>query len=224
MAGKLTQKIILQALDMAYSGALSGIPGTDSATELAGTYLRQKSRLTAKARSLVRWQTAKAGSSGFITGIGGFASLPVTLPANLVSVLYFQVRMIAAIAYMGGYDLRDDRVKSLIYACMAGNVAKDILQEAGINLGTRLTTRMISSISETMLVNMNQKVGFQLFSKISGKGIINLGKAVPLAGGLIGGGIDLLATRLIGKIAVKTFIREEPEAAAHDKDLLQDDC
>jgi hypothetical protein len=198
----------MQALDLAYSKALAGLPGMDSAEELAGSYLKQEGTLTEKVNSLIRWQNAKAGSSGFITGLGGFTTLPVAIPANLVSVLYFQVRMIAAIAFMGGYDLRDDRVKSLVYVCLAGNVAKDILQEIGISVGTRLTTQLIGNISEKTIVSLNQKIGFQLISKTGGKGAINLGKAIPLAGGIIGGSIDVLATNLIGNMARKTFIQE----------------
>ncbi|NTW24617.1 MAG: EcsC family protein [Lentimicrobium sp.] len=208
MAKKLTQPLVMQALDLAYNKALSGIPGMDSAEELAGRYLKQDGTLSEKVNSLIRWQNAKAGSSGFITGLGGFATLPLALPANLVSVLYFQVRMIAAIANMGGYDIRDDRVKSLVYVCLAGNVAKDILQEIGINVGTRLTAQLIGNISEKTIISLNQKIGFQLISKTGGLGAINLSKAIPLAGGIIGGSIDILATNLIGNIARKTFIQE----------------
>lgn len=209
MSNKLTHSIILQTLDFAYEKAVAGLPGMDSASELARSYLKQDGSLTDKVNSLIRWQNAKAGSSGFITGLGGFATLPVSIPANLVSVLYFQVRMIAAIACMGGYDLNDDKVKTLVYVCLAGNMAKDILQETGIKLGTRLTTQMIGSISEKTLLNINRKVGFQLLSKTGGRGAINLGKAIPLAGGVIGGMFDVFTTNLIGNIARSTFIPQE---------------
>jgi hypothetical protein len=209
MANKLSPQIFIKALDFAYEKAISGLPGTDTAEDLAKSYLKQEGSLTEKVNSLIRWQNAKAGSSGFITGLGGFATLPVAIPANLMSVLYFQVRMIAAIAMMGGYDVRDDRVKSLVYACLAGNMAKDILQEIGINIGTRLTAQMIGRISESTLVAINRKVGFLLLSKTGSRGAINLGKAIPLAGGIISGSIDVYATNLIGNIARNTFIGKE---------------
>jgi hypothetical protein len=209
MAKTLTPQIFMQALDFAYEKAISGLPGTDTAEDLARSYLKQEGSLTEKANSLIRWQNAKAGSSGFITGLGGFATLPVAIPANLLSVLYFQVRMIAAIAIMAGHDVRDDRVKSLVYVCLAGNVDKDILQEIGINIGTRLTAQMIGRISESTLVAINRKVGFLLLSKTGSRGAINLGKAIPLAGGIISGSIDVYATNLIGNIARNTFIGKE---------------
>lgn len=206
MARKLNRTMILQAMDYAYEKSIQGLPGMDSAEELANNYLKKEGSLTDKANSLIRWQNAKAGSSGFITGLGGFSTLPVAIPANLFSVLYFQIRMIAAIALMGGHDLRDDRVKSLVYACLAGNMAKDILQEIGITLGTKLTAQMIGNISEKAILSINQKIGFQLLSKTGGRGAVNLGKAIPLAGGIIGGSFDVFTTNLIGNIARNTFI------------------
>jgi len=213
MPKKPTHPIILQAIDYAYEKALQGLPGMDSAEALAQNYLKQNGTLIENVNSLIRWQNAKAGSSGFVTGLGGFATLPIAVPANLVSVLYFQVRMIAAIASMGGYDLRDDRVKSLVSVCLAGNMAKDILQEIGIRLGTRITAQMIGRMTESTIIAINRKVGFILLSKTSGSGVINLGKAVPLAGGLIGGSIDAIITNIIGNIARNTFIQSgNPES------------
>ncbi len=209
MPKKPTHSIVLQALDLAYEKAIQGLPGMDSAEELARSYLKQEGTLTERANSMIRWQNAKAGSSGFITGLGGFATLPVAIPANLMSVLYFQVRMIAAIAYMGGHDIRDDRVKSMIYVCLAGNMAKDILQEIGISIGTKLTAQMIGRISESAIIAINRKVGFLLLSKTGGRGVVNLGKAIPLAGGVIGGSIDVFATNLIGNVARNAFIAKE---------------
>ncbi|MCB9016405.1 MAG: EcsC family protein [Lentimicrobiaceae bacterium] len=209
MTTKPNHSIVLQALDYAFEKAVLGLPGMDTAEDLAKSYLQQKGTLTERVNALIRWQNTKAGSSGFITGVGGFATLPVSIPANLVSVLYFQVRMVAAIAFMGGYDIRDDRVKSLIYICLAGNMAKDILQEIGIRAGSRITASIIGQISEKTIMAINQKIGIQLLTKTSGRGTINIGKAVPLVGGLIGGTFDVFTTNLIGNIARNTFITEE---------------
>jgi hypothetical protein len=45
-----------------------------------------------------------------------------------------------------------------------------------------------------------------LLSKYGEKGAINIGKAVPLVGGVIGGTVDLIATNVIGNTARKIFI------------------
>ncbi|MGL6574119.1 EcsC family protein [Aeromonas hydrophila] len=158
------------------------------------------------ANSLIRWQNTKAGTSGFLTGLGGIITMPVTIPANIASVMYVQIRMIAAIAHIGGHDIKDDRVKTLVYACLTGNAAKDIMKDIGIVVGTKLTTNAIKNISGKTIIEINKKVGFRLLTKFGEKGVINLGKAVPLVGGLIGGSMDSIATNTIGNIARDTFI------------------
>jgi uncharacterized protein (DUF697 family) len=193
-------------LDLAYNRVLTGTKGIDKASSLALKYNKTGLTPDQQAHALVKRQRLLAGSSGFITGLGGFMSLPVAIPANMVSVVFIQLRMIAAIAYMGGYDIEDRKVRSMVFTCMAGNAMKDILQEIGISAGTRLTQRSINSISEKSLVAINQKVGFALVAKSGGHGIIKLSKVVPLAGGLIGGSIDVIATDLMGRTARKMFL------------------
>jgi len=198
--------MIMKALDYAYSIAIDGIPGFDSSEELARNYMSKGTDKVEICNSLIKWQIAKAGTSGFLTGLGGIITMPVTIPANISSVMYVQIRMIAAIAYIGGYDLRDDRVKTLIYLCLAGSAAKNILKDMGIVIGRRITIEIIKNISEKTISAINQKVGFTLLSKFGQKGVINLGKAVPLIGGVIGGTFDSVTTVAIGNIAKKTFI------------------
>ncbi len=209
MKNILSHSVVMRTLDWAYEKALSGLPGLDSAPELARNYLKLEGSLHDKANSLIRWQNAKAGTSGFVTGIGGFMTLPVAIPANLASVLFIQVRMIAAIAYMGGLNLRAEKVKTLVYTCLIGNFAKDILQETGIRLGTKFTTLAVERISEKTLLLINQRVGFRLLSTYGTKGMINLSKAIPLVGGIIGGSIDIVSTNLIGNLARNAFLEKK---------------
>ena len=206
MGKDLSESKVMKTLDWAYDKAINGVAGLDSSSELAESYMDKDSSDNEKANSLIRWQNTKAGTSGFLTGLGGIITMPITLPVNITSVIYVQIRMIAAIAHIAGYDLKDDRVKSLVYACLAGNAAKDILKDIGIVIGTKLTTSAIKNISGKTIIGINQKVGFRLLTKFGEKGAINLGKAVPLLGGLIGGTFDIVTTNTIGNIARDTFI------------------
>jgi uncharacterized protein (DUF697 family) len=194
-------------LDWAYDRVLVGSPGLETASILAQKYNRPGLTVDQQVSAIIRRQKILAGSSGFITGLGGFMTLPVAIPANIASVVFIQMRMIAAIAHVGGYDLEDRKVRSMVYTCLAGNAAKDILQEAGIKIGKNFTRRLISSISERSLVSINQKVGFALLRKSGERGLINISKAVPLAGGIIGGTFDVVTTGLMGKLAHETFIK-----------------
>lgn len=202
----LTQSIIVKAMDWAYDKAVAGIGGFDSAEDIAADYLKQNGSLRDKANSLIRWQNAKAGTSGFVTGLGGLITLPVTLPANITSVLYVQIRMIAAIAKMGGYDLKDDRVKSLVFCCLVASSASDVLKQTGIAIGNKLALNAIKNISGATLKQINQKVGFKLFTKFGEKGLVNFGKAIPLLGGVVGALFDVFSTNTIGNVARDTFL------------------
>lgn len=214
VAKDLTESKIMQALDFAYEKAMTGLPGLDSAVEMAKSYMKEQGTLEDQANSLVRWQNTKAATSGFVTGLGGLLVMPVTIPANLASVYFIQIRMIAAIAHMAGHDVRDDKVKAMVYACLTGNAAKEVLKDVGIQFGKKLAQASINRITGATLTKINQAVGFRLLTKAGTTGIVNLSKMVPILGGVIGGAVDLTATNIVGSTAVKLFITEDTKAIA----------
>lgn len=71
------------------------------------------------AKQFVNYQVAKCTTFGFVTGLGGLITLPVAIPSNVSSVMYVQMRMIACLAYMGGYDTNSDQIQTLVYALLA---------------------------------------------------------------------------------------------------------
>ncbi|MEE4407110.1 EcsC family protein [Enterobacter mori] len=166
MKNPLTADTIHQALEWAYDKAVnSTIPGVDNAQTMALSYMAQEGSITERTNSLIRWQNTKAGASGFVTGLGGAITLPVVIPANITSVLFIQIRMIAAIAHMGGHDLRNDQVKTMVYVCLCGNAAGEVLKSAGVKIGTKLTEQAIRNISGAVLTKINQAVGFRLLTQ-----------------------------------------------------------
>lgn len=217
----LTHDTIMKALDWSYDKAVNGgIPGMDTAIELADNYLQKSGTLDEKVKALILSQNTKSATSGFLSGVGGILTLPIAIPANIASVMLVQVRMVAAIAHMGGYNLKDDQVKSFVYACLAGNGAKDILKNAGIQIGKKLAFTGIKRIPFVVIKKINQAVGFRLLTKFGEKGVINLGKMLPLAGGLIGGTVDALFTNTIGKVAHKLFITESSANAKEEPVII----
>ena len=204
----LSQEVILNALDWAYDKAVNGVRGLDSAQDMADDYLKGEGALIDKVNSLIRWQNTKAGTSGFITGLGGLLTLPLTLPANITSVLYVQIRMVAAIAIMGGYDVKDDRVRSIVFSCIAASSAAEVAKNFGIKLGNKLAMQGIKKISGETLKKINQAVGFRLLTKFGQKGFVNLGKTIPFIGGIVGATFDVVATNTVGNVARNTFIIE----------------
>jgi len=57
-------------------------------------------------------------------------------------------------------------------------------------------------------------------TKFGEKGIINLGKMVPIAGGLVGGTVDAVSTNTIGKIARKLFIDSSSNKSNEDPIII----
>nr|WP_276540705.1 EcsC family protein [Stenotrophomonas chelatiphaga] len=176
---------------------------------MAESYKKESGTLLEQANSLVRWQNTKAATSGFLTGLGGLLVMPVTIPANLASVYFIQIRMIAAIAHMGGYDVKDDKVKAMVYACLTGNAAKEVLKDVGIQVGKKVAQASINRITGATLTSINRAVGFRLLTKAGTSGVVNLSKMVPILGGVIGGAVDLAATNIVGDTAVKLFVTHE---------------
>ena len=139
-------------LDAVYEKILNGIPLVSrSVDEIADNYLSHHDTPEAAARSLARWQVAKCGTSGFLSGLGGIITLPVTIPANIGSVMYVQMRMIAAIAKMGGYDVNSDQVQTLVYMCLTGTTIADIVKDTGIQIGAKSLTAAIKKIPGAVL-------------------------------------------------------------------------
>lgn len=213
MANELTVGKIQQALEWAYEKAIDGIPGTGTAKELAEDYIRSNDSLESAANSLIRWQNTKAATSGFVTGLGGLITMPVTIPANVASVLYVQLRMIAALAYMGGYEPTDDRVKAMAYTCLAGNAAKDILKDVGLSFANKVAVNTIKAVSKETIISINKAVGFRLLTKFGSTGVINLGKVVPILGGVIGATFDSVTTNTVGNVARDMFVMNPVKAA-----------
>ena len=203
---------VVKILDISYDKALNGVAGMKGAADLATDYMAHGEDLEAQVDALIKNQIIKCGTSGFLTSLGGFITLPVALPANVASVIYMQMQMIAAIARMGGYDLHDDRVKTLVIACLCGNEVKEILKQAGIQIGKKLTERAVQKISSALIVRINRAVGFRLLTKFGTKGAINLSKAIPVIGGFIGGGVDAYSTKVIGNKAKELFILGQNES------------
>lgn len=204
----LTQEDVMKLLDSCYDKCLNGIPKVSPSVEkLANDYLQKHSSKEEACRAMLRNQIAKCSTSGFITGFGGIITMPVTLPANVGSVIYIQMRMIASTAYMAGYELNSDQTQTFIYACLAGVAVNGLIKQAGIKFGMKFANGLIKKIPGKVLTKINQKVKFKLVTKFGTKGIVNLGKMLPGVGAAVGGGLDFVETKVIADRAYKWFFR-----------------
>ena len=130
-------------LDNLYRFVIAGVPSiSEPVEELAGYYLtRNPNNREIAIKNIILNQKLKCSTTGFLTGLGGLITLPIMLPADLASSLYMELRMIAGIAYIRGYDLKDDAVKTLLYLCLVGNAVGDVIKQVGIKISGQYTLK-----------------------------------------------------------------------------------
>lgn len=195
-------RTIQAAIGWLYDRAISGIAGLESAEMLAARYLADsEGDVVLAVRNMIHWESIKAGSSGFLSGVGGIVALPATLPLNITSVLFLQTRLVAAIACLGRHNLADERIRALAGLCLCGNAAKALLQEIALQAVERWTTRFTQQIVEKTLLLIATRI-----SMSTGGQFVRM---IPLAGGIVNGAVDITTTCTIGSIASRTFLERQ---------------
>lgn len=133
-----------------------------------------------------------AGASGFLTNLGGFAAMAVSLPANVFGFYVLATRMAASIAHVRGHDLSRPEVRSAVLLSLVGADAQDLLAKAGMTAPTgRLAGLASQQLPAPALMVVNKAVGFRILSQAGKGAFARFGKAVPLVGGAIGAGMDV---------------------------------
>ena len=218
----LTEKQWLDILDQIYSATLNGVPKVSKpVTEFADEYLNKYKDRKIASQKLINNQILKCTTSGFLTGLGGAITLPFTLPANLTSVLYVQMRMIAAVAYINGYDLKSDEIQTFVYACLAGVSLNQVVKKAAVDFGVKFCNTLVKKLPAKVLTKINQKVGFRLITKFGSKGLVNLGKLFPVVG-VIGGTLDFAETKVIANRAIKWFVENDFSEGKKDIEVIDE--
>ncbi len=202
-----------------------------SCYQLAAEYIESGRTPEECARNFINWQTGKAGATGFALGLPGFAAMPLTIPADLASVSYLQLRMIAVIGIMFGWEATSDQLRTVAFSCLLGTAAGEAVRDVGVKASTRFGSRFIRNISGKSLKRVNDFFGIHnLFikgvnvgtkaggkatasasAKAGSKGIVNLSKMVPLLGGIVGGGLNIVFTRQMGNLAVRLLKGGPPD-------------
>ena len=197
----------MKALDAIYEKAVEGIePIAPPIYTVADEFRKKYPIVKEAAKAMQDDQVAKCTVSGVVTGLAGALALPFTLPANLSSVLYVQIRMIACTALMGGYDLESDEVRTFIYACLAGVSVNGLLKSLGLKEGGKMAVKAIIKIPSKFIIKMNQRLGFLFVTKFGTRGMVNLWQLIPGVGALVNGGLDYTESKMLADRAYRMFI------------------
>lgn len=170
----------------------------DSAQKVADFAIARHSETEGAIDAIVRRHLMLGAAGGFITGLGGFVTMLIALPANVLGFYLVATRMVAGIAATRGYDIRQSEVRSAILLALVGADADDLLRKAGYAGTGRLANLAVQRLPGPVLLAVNKGVGFRLLNRVGRKSLTRFGKAVPLAGGVFGAGVD---TFLLKRIA-----------------------
>jgi hypothetical protein len=155
-------------------------------------------------RRLVATHVRLAAASGFVTGLGGIATLPVTVPASMAGLYVLATRMTAGIAHLRGYDVETDEVRSAVLVSLLGSAGAPVLRDTGVG-SERSTVAALERLPVGVLTELDRQVGHRLVAKAGEKGVVGLAKLVPLVGGPIGAAVDGVSCKTIAGYAMRTF-------------------
>lgn len=201
-----SEQLATQLVQRLVDAGIDGVGPVDAARDVAERARQSTSSTGAATKKLVRSHTRLAAAGGFVTGLGGFLTMPVALPANVVGFYVLATRMVAGIAHLRGYDLTRDEVRSAVLLALVGADADDLLAKAGMATpGGRVRNLALRRLPGPALMVVNKGIGFRLLSQLGRRGLGRLGRGVPLAGGVIGAGLDAWLLRKIASAAQEEF-------------------
>lgn len=198
--------LVDQTLNWVIDLGINGFGPLPSAIQVAKDQLAVSQTPEAAIDGIIFWRTIQAGGTGFCTGLGGIPSLPLMIPASLVTSYALGANTAAAIAHLRGYDLDRDSVRSFILLCLMGQAAEEILRNASIRLGQEVGAAVVQRISPRAIAAINQRAGFSLLAKTGERGLVNLNKLIlPMFGGVVGGCFDAAYVYTCGYTAKSLF-------------------
>jgi hypothetical protein len=193
----------------------TGIDGKgpfDSAQKVADVKRSEKPTAEEAVDAVVRSHLKLAAAGGFVTGLGGFITMPVALPLNVLEFYLLATRMVASVASLRGYDIKQPEIRSAVLLTLVGADADDLLKKAGVLSTGRLSNLAAQRLPGPALMVLNKAVGFRLLTTAGKKSLSRLGKGVPMVGGVLGAGLD---TYLLKRIADHARHEFPPRMTAH---------
>ncbi len=177
----------------------------DSAQKVVDVAMAEHPDAERAIHSMVRSHLKLAAAGGFVTSLGGFVTMPIALPANVLGFYMVATRMVACIASTRGYDIRRAEVRSAVLLALVGADSDDLLKKAGYASTGRLANLAAQRLPGPALMAVNKAVGFRLLSQVGRKSATRFGKAVPLVGGVVGAGVDAFLLKRLADHARQEF-------------------
>lgn len=156
-------------------------------------------------KTLIKRRCMENFLTGAVTSLGGILTLPFNITGSLAASWVIQSNLSASIAYVYDHDLYDEHIRTALLLSVLGDSASKVLKDIGVKVTEKALYRIISKIPGKLLIEINKRVGFRLVTKAGEKGVINLARGIPIVGALVGGTVDGLLCRQVGKTAQWIF-------------------
>ena len=188
--------------------AIDGVGKLPSAKAAAAKNLVKAGDADSAIDALMTTHVSLATAQGFLTNLGGLPAMAVGLPANIAAVAFVQLRLVATIAHLRGYDVDAPGVRTAVALCLLGEDGVAKLVEKGDLPSTPLAIATAPMFDATLSDQITDRVFGELTSRIGGRhAAFMVARRIPLLGGGGAGDLDAWSTRDIGAYAAKQFVR-----------------
>lgn len=125
---------------------------------------------------VIHGQAVKAGIVGALTSIGGFITLPIALPIDIVLSFRIQAALISFVSHLYGHSEPQS----------ARAAVRDYLIMTGSSRVTQSSTRFLTGVALRLI----------------GK---SFSKLIPIVGALIGFGVNYVIVQIMGRAAARWY-------------------
>jgi len=116
-SSKEKSQILLRNL---YISSIIGNSTFHGAIETAEKYSSCCINMETAVASLIKWQSSINFGTGFVTGFGGFAAMPITVPTAMLATWMTSARLAFAIAHVCGHDIWAPKICNGVLHCIVG--------------------------------------------------------------------------------------------------------
>ena len=202
--GGALERVVTIIRDIGLDGKLTYA----SAAEIARHAQRGRGRRRPEVavRRLVRRHRWGVTAGGFVTGLGGFITLPILLPTNVVEFYVQATRMVGAIAVVRGYDIEDEEIRVRVLASLLGEESGEVLKNVGLGPITGAAARSVATqLPAGPQSQVASAIGGRLLRRFGLRSVRLFGKAIPGLGAVLGALMDRSQLGRIAKAARKSF-------------------
>lgn len=188
------------------------VTGVDLPGRLKSLRENDLSALDAMARGYIRTYTRTAAAQGFMTGIGGVITLPVTVPTDVAAFLVLVARANSAVMQTYGFDSQTEEGATMLRLGLAAGLGVNKLSVAGSTVLVKGLTKQVMTkpYREAVVLStvkaVAKKVGVTLYKR-------HFAKVVPLIGGGINAGVSGGLVYAFGRKAMSHYHEVAQDAA-----------